>query len=128
MYNGASEYDECRALYRWLSACGVEIAHVPNGDRRDARTGARLRSIGVRAGLPDYIVLSPSDSGVRVWIEMKRRDGGRVSKAQREMIALLASVGDVVIVAKGARDAIDQLAPLYDRVRAKLADARNRMV
>ena len=44
--------------------------HVPNGERRDVRTGARLKLMGVRPGVPDFLLISPYGS-VRL-LELKR--------------------------------------------------------
>jgi VRR-NUC domain len=44
--------------------------HVPNGELRDARTGARLKAMGVRPGVPDFALVSPYGS-VR-FLELKR--------------------------------------------------------
>lgn len=37
----------------WLLPAEVEWSHVPNGGKRDAREGARLKGMGVKAGWPD---------------------------------------------------------------------------
>jgi hypothetical protein len=44
-----------------------------------------------------------------LWIEMKRRKGGRLSEEQTDWIAYLQCHGYNCIVAHGAEDAIEQL-------------------
>jgi len=55
--------------------------HVPNGERRDVRTGSRLKRMGVRPGVPDFLLISPYGS-VRL-LELKR-SGETLSDAQEE--------------------------------------------
>lgn len=56
------------------------IFAVPNGERRDKITGARLKAQGVLAGAPDLII---SNNGIIAFVEVKT-DKGRPSKAQIE--------------------------------------------
>ena len=44
--------------------------HVPNGEKRDARAGAKLRAMGVRPGMPDLALVSPT--GLLHALELKR--------------------------------------------------------
>lgn len=48
--------------------------HTPNGEKRDARTGARLRAMGVKPGVPDIIVAGPRREGV-IFFELKSKSG-----------------------------------------------------
>jgi len=34
----------------------VRAIHVPNGGKRDAKTGARLKREGVKAGVADFVI------------------------------------------------------------------------
>lgn len=71
-----------RQLLDWLAvACpNAVVFAVPNGERRDKITGARLKAQGVLAGAPDLIV---SNNGIIAFVEVKT-DKGRPSKAQIE--------------------------------------------
>jgi hypothetical protein len=62
-----------KPLWRW--------SHFPAGERRDARTSAKLRAMGLRKGFPDFILISPQ--GVFHGIELKRR-GGVLSEEQKD--------------------------------------------
>jgi hypothetical protein len=83
------------ARWRLLGTPGSLIAHIPNGGSRDAITGARLKSQGVLAGMPDLVCSSPS--GGVFWIELKRR-GGRPTPVQLDVHARLRSAGGCVYV------------------------------
>ena len=55
--------------------------HTPNGELRDVRTAAKLKALGVRAGVPDIVLVSPCGS-VR-FLELKR-PGETLSDAQED--------------------------------------------
>ncbi len=56
---------------------------VPNGGRRDAVTGAKLRAEGVLAGVADLILLKRNSQYGALLIEMKTPKG-RQSESQKE--------------------------------------------
>lgn len=64
----------------------------------------QMKLEGVRPGVPD--LYCPE---WKLWVEMKRQKGGRLSADQRGWIAYLESIGDAVIVGKGAEDASRQV-------------------
>ena len=112
-----TEQAECTALARWLDRYRICYTHVPMGGARDRRQGATLRAMGAKPGVPDYLIFTPppSPSGKKlrgVAVEMKRRDGGRLSDAQHEMANNLGRCGWLVIVAHGAEDAVERLRAL----------------
>lgn len=47
--------------------------HVPNGEQRDARTGAKLKAMGALAGVPDFALHLPR--GQVGYIELKTAAG-----------------------------------------------------
>lgn len=55
--------------------------HVPNGEARSAATGARLKRMGVKPGVPDYLFISPA--GQAYFLELKRGNGA-LSETQIE--------------------------------------------
>jgi hypothetical protein len=83
---------------------GVLIFAIPNGGHRGKAEAARLKAEGVTPGVPDLFV-----PAWRLWIEMKRQKGGRLSKQQKEVIEYLKSIGDAVLVCNGAEEAIEQI-------------------
>ena len=80
--------------------CGF---HIPNGERRDARTAAKLKSMGVRAGVPDFAL--PYHGGRILFLEFKAGKG-RASVAQnayfdrlrenQHTVAIVRSIDDVL--------------------------------
>lgn len=75
------------ACVRWFALSHPELRGrlfaVPNGGRRDAPTGARLRDEGVVAGVADLILLARRGTYGALLVEMKT-PRGRLSQAQRE--------------------------------------------
>lgn len=56
--------------------------HVPLGEKRDARTGAKLKRMGAQPGWPDFVLISPT--GTAHFLELKRV-GETLSDAQEEL-------------------------------------------
>lgn len=78
----------------------VLIFHIPNGGKRSITQAMKFQKMGVKPGIPDLYI-----PAWRLWIEMKRRKGGVLSKDQKDIIAYLETIGDSVIVGKGWEDA-----------------------
>lgn len=81
---------------------------VPNGGKRDARTAARLKREGVRAGVPDVWLPVPRGGHPGLVLEMKT-ETGRVQPEQRVWIERLSAQGHRVLVCRSwdaARDAL----------------------
>lgn len=99
----SSEHIEQRELVRWFrqTFAGTRIFAIPNGGHRHLSVAAKLKAEGTTSGVPDLYVPQ-----WRLWIEMKRETGGRLSKPQMDWIDYLTTVcGDHVIVGAGFRDA-----------------------
>ena len=47
------------------------IFHCPNEAKRNPKTGAELKRLGMRAGVPDLLLLSPKGEYIGLAIEMK---------------------------------------------------------
>lgn len=111
-----SESAEQIGFLRWFEASfqGVRIFHIPNGGHRAMTVAKKLKEEGVRSGVPDLYV-----PAWRLWIEMKRATGGRLSAEQKDWIAYLEQIGDSVIVAKGAKDASAQVITFLQARRAQ---------
>ena len=112
------ERHEQADLARWLDDRGVLWTHVPNEGKRSGRYGASLRAQGMRRGVPDCILFTPPPSppgGVPprgIAIELKRKEGGRVSPEQNEWLTGLAKCGWLCRVCRGADEAIAWLREL----------------
>ena len=97
-----------RAIVAHLShraAPAVVWWHTPNGEARHAAIGGKLRALGTRRGMPDLMFMR---AGTFYALELKR-EGGKVSDAQRSMLAELQAAGAVVAVAYGLDDALWRL-------------------
>ena len=101
-----SEHDEQVAVVRWLRKNGYFVFAVPNGGIRDAITAKRLKDEGAMSGIPDLQIVLPE--GKVIWIELKRREGGRLSPVQKEVHKRLEELGHIVIVGYGAKDAMEK--------------------
>lgn len=101
-----TEHAEQVTFVTWLRKTfpDVRIFAIPNGGLRHAKVAQSLKAEGASPGVPDLYIPE-----WKLWIEMKRIKGGRLSPEQKDWIQYLESVGDDVIIAKGweaARDAI----------------------
>jgi hypothetical protein len=76
--------------------------HCPNGERRDARTGAKLKRMGVLAGAADLLIWHRGNSFA---LELKS-ETGRPSEAQLEFMARFADAGGHTAIAVGLDRAI----------------------
>lgn len=101
-----TEHQEQVAFVEWfrMQYQEVLIYAIPNGGKRGMLEAKRLKSEGVVAGIPDLHIPQ-----WKLWIEMKRADGGRVSAEQKSIKAHLERIGHTVIIGKGCMDAINQV-------------------
>lgn len=110
-----SESSHQKAAIRWWRLAGHKLSPggllfaIPNGGRRDAITGARLRDEGVLAGVPDLMLAVPAHGKAGLFIEVKAPKGGRVSRTQMEVMAKLEASGYAVAVAKGSKEIIESI-------------------
>ncbi len=93
-----------------LDRARIKFFHVPN-ERRDESTRIALSSSGVKPGVPDLVIIDPPPGvdAVGAVIEMKRREGGKVSRVQEQWLDWFEERGWVVAVCEGAAAALDQL-------------------
>ena len=100
-----SEHTEQCAVVEWLEWNHIPFYAVPNGGKRDKITAKRLKDEGVRSGVPDLCIPVPKGEKHGLYVEMKIQ-GGSLSKAQKEWINYLVSVGYECAVCYGAEAAI----------------------
>jgi rhodanese-related sulfurtransferase len=105
-----SEHLEQREFVSWFrkTYSGVRIFAIPNGGYRSLAAASRLKAEGVSAGVPDLFI-----PAWRVWIEMKRADGGALSEKQKDWRGYLKFCGYIVIVAHGKKAAQDEIIALH---------------
>lgn len=80
---------------------------VPNGAERHPAVARKLKAEGVRAGVPDLMLLVRVGDCPGLVIELKRRRDGRVRASQHVWLEFLAAQGFRVAVCRGAQEAID---------------------
>ena len=112
-----TEDHEQRVFILWLQQLGIMYFAVPNGGLRNKRTAARLKLLGAIPGIPDIVIVDspPLSSNIRVVsvaVEMKRREGGELSRAQKEIHEAMRKRGWIIIVGYGAKDAMDKMRQL----------------
>tara|TARA_R110000796_G_scaffold44957_3_gene109208 strand:- start:6047 stop:6367 length:321 start_codon:yes stop_codon:yes gene_type:complete len=99
------ERAEQDALVKKLNRMGTFVFHIPNHKEMHKDPGAM-------SGIPDLQICL--EGGKVIWIELKRRKGGTVSKVQKEIHARLEALGHTVIIGYGAKDAFDKLGENID--------------
>lgn len=92
-----SQYPELKLLY-----------HIPNGGKRNAVEAARLKAMGVKAGVPDLFLPVPRGGYAGLYIEMKYGKNKPTSK-QNEWIAALRQQGYKVTVCYSGTEATQEL-------------------
>ena len=97
-----TEHEEQRTFVQWFRRKfpDVRIMAIPNGGARSPSVACRLKAEGVARGVPDLFV-----PAWRVWIEMKRINGGRVSPEQQSWKSYLEKEGYIVLICAGCEQA-----------------------
>ncbi len=105
------EYEECLVLVEYLELKGYPFAHIHQEMYTTSwKQKMKAKQLGVKAGLPDYIICLPNKL---VFLEMKRQKGGVVSQAQHEWLIEFNKYKDVIaIYTKGAGQAIEAIEKL----------------
>lgn len=108
-----TESEEQQCLFRWAayqSGAMPELNllyHIPNGGSRRKSEAGRFKAEGVKAGVPD-ICLPVARNGIHgLYIELKRRKGGRTSQEQERWMRLLNAGGYLALVCRGWEEAAD---------------------
>lgn len=111
------EDEDCEALVRWMSLKRLRFGHIANENKAESRRVAAIRGakryrMGVRKGVPDYVIVIPAGANRPqrlLFLEMKRKKSvpSDVSPEQREWLADLgACAGVTALVAKGYDEAV----------------------
>lgn len=100
------EDDEQIAVVEYLEARGLKFTAIPNSTfTTSMAVKNRNTRLGLRAGLPDLVIVLPLKG--LLWIEMKRKRGGVVSDAQHDWHDTLDLLpGNAAHICYGAGDAI----------------------
>jgi hypothetical protein len=111
MSRSNEEDHEQSVVVDWLDAHGVLYCAVPNGGNRSAITGARLKRLGAKRGVPDILIFERVEYSAGVALELKKRGAtwSSVTKEQRWWLAELNRCGWICGWAAGADEAIEWL-------------------
>lgn len=84
-------------VLRLRSVPGLYWTHLPFGEARSERTGARLKRMGTRAGAPDFLLIW---KGRAIGLELKA-EGGRQTQTQRDTELEWTLAGGLYACTKG---------------------------
>ncbi len=102
-----TEAQEQAALFEWAQLQSgkypelVLLYHIPNGGSRHPAEARNLQAQGVKSGVPDICLPVPRGDCHGLYIELKRRKGGRLSPEQSQWIDELTEQGYSAAVCKG---------------------------
>lgn len=91
---------------RWRAKLGLYWTAIPNGEKRSAITGARLKRMGVRAGNPDLLLVW---KGRAIGIELKAPGGRKPTDSQEAAGEDWTLAGGLYHVCRGYQAAMDLL-------------------
>ncbi len=106
-----SEHAEQAQLVTWASLLARAVPElgllfaIPNGGARHRAVAGKLRAEGVKSGVPDLCLPVARQGAHALYLEMKRRHGGRLSVEQRWWAEQLAAQGCRVLRCDGAAEA-----------------------
>jgi hypothetical protein len=97
------------------------IMHIPNGGKRSAATGAKLKTMGVMKGVADYEVLKPIPSkdqgivkgGINLYLEFKHGNN-KQSPEQKKFEEMVISCGHLYKVVWSVDDAIAEISKYFN--------------
>ena len=106
-----TESAEQEALFEWAEyhmgrwpalEC---LYHIPNEGKRSAARGAQMKREGMKKGVPDLCLPVAMGAYHGLYIEMKRRRDGRLTKEQKEWMEKLNRYGNKAVVCRGWEEA-----------------------
>jgi hypothetical protein len=103
-----SEDNFQKAVARYLDAKGVLWFHCPNGGHRNVAEAAKLKAMGVKAGVPDVLIFQPQKGYHGFAIELKVAKNKR-TEHQMEMQELFMSHNWKVITSYSLDEVITEI-------------------
>lgn len=114
---GSYEYVEQEVFVNWMRANGVKFYAVGNGGKRNAAEAAHMKRCGIVAGVPDICIPEPANGFHSLYVELKRKDGGRLSAAQKEWLEWLNENGFKAVVCRGSDEAKEAVKEYFAGVK-----------
>ena len=102
-----TEKDDQIALFDWASYRPdlKLMCHIGNEGKRSVQHTVMMLRMGMKPGVPDIMLPVAKGRYHGLFIELKRKDGGRLSPAQREWQKALIEEGYAACVCKGFEEA-----------------------
>lgn len=104
-----SEHEHQKNLISWFDLNHKELRGrlfaIPNGGQRHVRVAQKLKSEGVRRGVPDLFLPVPIGNQHGLFIEMKA-EKGRLTDEQTDWVGFLRSQYYCTIVCRGFDEAV----------------------
>ena len=93
----------------WRKLPGVAYWHSANGERRDKATAAKLKRMGVKAGVADLVGLVPANGGLTFFALELKSAQGRLTKEQRAFLDMVSDGGGFAAWASSIDEALGYL-------------------
>lgn len=107
-----TEHDICVTLCQYLQLKHPKVwavtFHVPNEGKHTTYYRAKQATIGVKSGVPDYMIAIAKGAYHGMFLEMKTKKG-QISVNQNKWIEKLSQQGYLATIARGIDDAIEQV-------------------
>lgn len=102
------ESQEQEAFFQWTHFYDeLRWAHaIPNGGSRNKIEARNLKAQGVKSGIADIFIPVPRKGKHGLYIEMKRKKGGRISPSQAQFLHDMHEQGYATAVCYGCDEAI----------------------
>lgn len=103
------EEDLQRACFRWADLMRLQhpilrwLTHVPNGGKRPRGEAGKLKGMGAKPGIPDFMLPRRWRGWQGLAVELKSKDG-RLSEAQKEWLEALEEDGYLCAVCRTLRE------------------------
>lgn len=103
----ATEAQEQAALFEWAERMKGKYPElsllfaIPNGGSRHPAEAKNLKAQGVKPGVPDLCLPVARGGYHALYIELKRRKGGRTSPGQEAWISALKEQGNAATICFG---------------------------
>jgi len=111
------------SIVNFLEKIAVFFYHIPNGGYRNQAEGAKLKRMGVKAGIPDLCIPIPLKPYHGLYLEVKRERNYKVSDAQKFIIPKLNHMGYHTVVVRGFNESLKAIREYFSLEAWENADA-----
>lgn len=104
------------SVARYLDVSGYPWFHCPNGGSRNPIEGAKLKGMGVKRGVPDVLIVQPTDQHCGLAIELKV-GRNRQTPEQKDWQEVLIGCGWAYEVCRSLDEVMEVVDRHYNRKR-----------